>query len=137
VHTFAAYSDHTKVSASQLLFGTAINSDRGLFLPHLERPIQDQPLSAHISKMLHLQDEIMTTAREVLKNTDELHMASFPYKKPTEHLPDSYVLVKYRAGSAPTRLLYTYWKGPLKVTSNDRSEYLLLDLITSKNIPCF
>jgi hypothetical protein len=36
-----------------------------------------------MSKMLHLQDEIMTTAREVLKNTDELHMASFPNKKPT------------------------------------------------------
>jgi hypothetical protein len=72
----AAYSDHTKVSASQLLFGNAINLDRGLFLPPLERPLQDQSLSAHMSKMLHLQDEIMTTAREVLKNTDELHMAS-------------------------------------------------------------
>jgi hypothetical protein len=30
-----------------------------------------------MSKMLHLQDEIMTTAREVLKNADELQMASF------------------------------------------------------------
>jgi hypothetical protein len=47
-----------------------------------------------MSKMLHLQDEIMTTAREVLKNTDD--MASFPNKKPTEYLPDFYVLVKYR-----------------------------------------
>ena len=28
----AAYSDSTKVSASQLLFGNAINLDRGLFL---------------------------------------------------------------------------------------------------------
>jgi hypothetical protein len=63
----AAYSDHTKVSSSQLLFGNAINLDRGLFL----LPLQDQPLSAHMSKMLHIQDEIMTTAREVLKNTDE------------------------------------------------------------------
>jgi hypothetical protein len=37
----------------------------------MERPLQDQPLSAHMPKMLHLQDEIMTTAREVLKNTDD------------------------------------------------------------------
>jgi hypothetical protein len=29
----SAFSDHTKVSASQLLFGNAINLDRGLFLP--------------------------------------------------------------------------------------------------------
>jgi transposase InsO family protein len=115
----AAYSDHTKVSASQLLFG---NLDRGSFLPPLERPIQDQPLSAHMSKLLHLQDEIMTTAREVLKNTDELHMASFPNKKPTEYLPDSYVLVKCRTGSTPTRL-HTYWKGLLKVISNVQSTY--------------
>jgi hypothetical protein len=78
----AAYSDHTKFSASLslLLFGNAINLDRGLFLPPLERPLQDQSLSVHMSKMLHLQDEIMTSACEVLKYIDELHMASFPNK---------------------------------------------------------
>jgi hypothetical protein len=53
---------------------------------------------------------------------------------PTEHLPDSYFLVRYRTGSTPTRL-HTYWKEPLKVISNNRSEYLLLDLITSKIKP--
>jgi transposase InsO family protein len=130
----AAYSDHTKVSASQLLFGNAINLDRGLFLPVLERPIQEQPLSTTVSKMLRLQDEVMNTAREVLKLTDDLHMASFPNKKPTEHLPNSFVLVKYRSGSAPTRL-HTFWKGPLQVISNTGSEYLLLDLITHKTKP--
>ncbi len=76
----AAYKDLTKVLASQLLFGNAINLDRGLFLPPLERPLQDQSLSVHMSKMLHLQDEIMTSACEVLKYIDELHMASFPNK---------------------------------------------------------
>jgi hypothetical protein len=78
-----------------------INLDRGLFLPPLERPLQGQPQSAHMSKMLHLQDEIMTKARGVLKNTDELHMASFPNKQPTEYLPDNFVILKYRTGSAP------------------------------------
>jgi hypothetical protein len=100
----------------------------------LERPIQDQPLSATVSKMLHLQDEVMKTAREVLKITDDLHLASFPNRKPTEHLPNAYVLVKYRSGSAPTRL-HTSWKGPLQVVSNIGSEYLLLDLITHKVKP--
>jgi hypothetical protein len=127
----AAFRDHTKVSASQLLFGNVINLDRRLFLPPLERPIQDQPLSTTVSKMLRLQDEVMKTAREVLRNTDHLHMASFPNRKPIEHVPDSYVLVKYRLGSVPTRL-HTSWKGPLQVISNTGSEYLLLDLITHK-----
>jgi hypothetical protein len=35
--------------------------------------------------MLHLQDEVMHTKREVLKITDDLHLASFPNRKPTEH----------------------------------------------------
>ena len=129
----AAFSDHTKVSASQLLFGNAINLDRGLFLPPQERPIRDQPLSATVSKMLRLQDEVMSTARAILKTSDDQHMASFP-NRPTEHLPDSYVLVKYRSGSAPTRL-HTAWKGPLQVVGNTGSEYSLLDLITHKVKP--
>ena len=51
--------------------------------------------------------------------------------KPTQFQHGSYVLVKYRQGSAPTRL-HTQWKGPLKVLNNDKSEYLLYDLITNK-----
>jgi transposase InsO family protein len=129
----AAYSDHTKISASQLLFGNALNLDRGLFLPSAERPELQLPLSDHVSTMLRLQDEIMSKAREVLKTSDEGHMAQFP-KKPTQHLPDAYVLVKYRKSNPPTRL-HTYWKGPLRVISNEQSEYLLYDLITNKAKP--
>jgi hypothetical protein len=86
-------SDHTKISASQMLFGNALNLDRGLFLPPVERPDLEVPLSDHISKMLRLQDEIMIKAREVLKTLDEGHMALFP-EKPTQYQADSYVLVK-------------------------------------------
>ena len=130
----AAYSDHTKLSASQLLFGNAINLDRGLFLPPLERPSEGQPLSVHMSKLLQFQDDVMTKARDIFKQSDDLHMASFPKIKPTEFPHGSYVLVKYRQGSAPTRL-HTQWKGPLKVISNVLSEYLLFDLITNKEKP--
>jgi hypothetical protein len=122
------------IAASQLLFGNAINLNRGLFLPPLERPTQDQVLSVHDSKMLHLQDEIMSKAREVLRQSDELYMASYPNKKPTEYQPGSHVLFKYRKSSAPARL-HTFWKCPLKVFSNERSEYLLLDLVTDKKKP--
>ena len=51
--------------------------------------------------------------------------------KPTEFLIGTFVLVKYRTGAPPTRL-HTAWKGPLRVLSNDRSIYTLLDLITNK-----
>ena len=56
---------HTKLSASQLLFGNAINLDRGLFLPPLERPSEGQPLSVHMSKLLQFQDDVMTKARDI------------------------------------------------------------------------
>jgi hypothetical protein len=130
----AAYSDHTKVSAAQLLFGNAVNLDRGLFLPQIERPIQDGPLSVHMSQMLKFQDEVMTKARDIFTKSDDLHMASFQKLKPTEFPHGSHVLVKYRQGSAPTRL-HTKWRGPLKIISNDGSEYLLYDLITHKEKP--
>jgi len=84
--------------------------------------------------MLQFQDEVMAKAREIFKRTDDLHMASFPKLKPTEFPHGSYVLVKYRSGLPPTRL-HTAWKGPLKVVNNDKSEYILLDLITNKEKP--
>jgi hypothetical protein len=118
-----------------MLFGNAINLDRGLFLPPLERPAQGQPLSDHMSKMLQFQDEIVTKARSILKQSDHLHNASKSTVIKTAYLLGSYVLVKYRNSSdlyhAPTRL-HTFWKGPLRVISNVLSEYLLLDSITNK-----
>ena len=114
-----------------MLFGNALNLDRGIFLPPLERPVPDKPLSASASRMLRLQDEIMAKARDILRHSDDLHMALHATVVPTQFLPGSFVLVKYRTGAPPTRM-HTFWKGPLKVLSNDRSIYKLHDLITSK-----
>jgi hypothetical protein len=83
----SAYNGQAKVSAAQILFGNTIILDiildNGLFLPPVERLEQDTPLSVHMSHMLRFQDEVMTKARDVLKSTDELHMASFIKVKPT------------------------------------------------------
>jgi hypothetical protein len=89
----------------------------------VERLEQDTPLSVHMSQMLRFQDEVMTEARDVSKCTDELHMASFTKVKPTEFAHGSYVLVEYRTGQPSTRH-HTFWREPLKVGTNDQSEYL-------------
>jgi hypothetical protein len=132
------YSDRTNMSSSQMIFGNAINLDRGLFLPPLERPIQGKPLSDHMSKMIKFQDEVMTKARTILSDSDSLHNASKSNIIPTAYKPGTYVLVKYRKNTnlypAPTRL-HTYWKGLLEVISYKLSEHLLLDLITDKKKP--
>jgi hypothetical protein len=75
-----------------MLFGNAINSDRGLFLPPLERPAQGQPFSDHMSKMVQFQDEVMTKARSILQQSDDLHNTSKSTVIKTAYLPGSYVL---------------------------------------------
>ena len=50
----SAYSDHTKVSAAQMLFGNALNLDRSVFLPAFERPDSMQALSTTASNMLRI-----------------------------------------------------------------------------------
>jgi hypothetical protein len=113
------------MSSSQLLFGNAVNLDRSLFLPPVERPAQGQPLSAHISKILKFQDEVMEKSRTILKESDSKQTATASTKIFTTFLPGTYVLAKYRNSfalyPAPTRL-HTYWKGPLKVITNNLSE---------------
>jgi hypothetical protein len=42
--------------------------------------------------------------------------------------------VKYCTGKPPTRA-HTFWRGPLKVVANDKSEYLLHDLVQNKTKP--
>jgi hypothetical protein len=127
----STFSDHTKVSAAQMLFGKAITLNEGLFLTPIERPISDEPLSVHMSQLLSFQDEVMTKARDIFKESDDIHISSFHTLKPTAFLHGSHVLVKYRQGSAPTRL-HTQWKRPLKVITNTGSEYILFDLINDK-----
>ena len=134
----SAYSDHTKVSAAQMLFGNALNLDRSVFLPPFERPDSIQALSTTASNMLRIQDEIMSKARMILTRDDALHMALHAKDIPTQYIPGSFVLVKYRGGTKPPKpptRLHTFWKGPLRVISNDRSVYTLLDLITNKEKP--
>jgi hypothetical protein len=82
-----------------MLFGNAINLDRGLLLPPLERPAQGQPLSDHMSKMLQFQDEVMTKARSILQQSDDLYNASKSTVIKIAYLSGSYVLVEYRNSS--------------------------------------
>ena len=119
----ATFSNRTKLSASQLLFG------RGIFIPSPEIN-NEQPLSDYMGNLINLQNKLMNIARFNLKLIDNEHIVSYPAAR-TDFEPGSFVLVKYREGSAPTRL-HTNWKGPLRVVSGAHSQFLLLDLVTHK-----
>ena len=130
----SSYNSNLLCTPAELLFGNALNLDRGLFVTPAERNVSDltKPLSAHASKLLLLQDNITKLAKKSLQDSDDIRLGSYKdNSKKTEYLPDSYVLVKHRTGAPPTRL-HTSWKGPLRVVSYHQSHYVLWDLIKNK-----
>jgi hypothetical protein len=126
----ATFSDRTKLSSSQILFGNALNLDRGIFTAPTEISRETQPLSDYMIKLLAIQDNIMTIARNNIIFTDSMHLGTYPAPR-TDHAPGSFVLVKYREGAPPSRL-HTLWKGPLRVVKGSNSIFTILDLVTNK-----
>ena len=126
----SSFSDRTKLAPSQLLFGNALDLNRGIILPQRESLQGNQPLSEYMAKLVAMQESLILIARKNIVFTDAIHMGEYKPQR-TDHMPDSYVLVKYREGSAPSRL-HTPWKGPLRVISGKKSKFILLDLITNK-----
>jgi transposase InsO family protein len=127
----ATFSDRTKLSSSQLLFGNALNLDRGIFTPPSEISRDTQPLSDYMIKLLRIQDEIMKIARDNIIFTDSMHLGTYPALR-TDYAPGTFVLVKYREGAPPTRL-HTVLKGPLRVIGGKNPVFSLLNLITNKS----
>ena len=121
---------HSKLNASPatILFGNAVNLDRGILLPDDEQP-PTQSLSKATSKMLHMQFLAIKAAKKSLEQADSEHKASTPTEL-TEFASNSYVIAMQR--SAPETRLHTLWRGPFRVLSKTGSQYSLLDLITGK-----
>ena len=80
-----------------------------------------------MSQMLKMQDSLLKASAAELLRTDLLHVSIKQQRTHTEFPINSYVLVHYRLGSAPTRL-HTSWRGPMRVLSGSNSRYTLYDL---------
>jgi transposase InsO family protein len=85
-------------SSSQILCENALNVDRGIFTAPTEIARNTQPLLDYLVKLLAIQDNIMTIARNNIIFTDSMHLANYPAPR-TDHAPGSFVLVKYREGA--------------------------------------
>jgi hypothetical protein len=102
----ARFSDRTKLSSATILFGNAINLDRGIFAPPSEVSRDAQPLFKYMINLLAVQDNIITIARNNIIFTDSMQLGNYPPKR-TEYAPQSYVLVKYREGRPPLTTPYS------------------------------
>jgi hypothetical protein len=120
------------VSPSQIIFGNAIDLDRGLVRP---QEIEDDKIvyEKYITDMLQLQAETIRAAQACQKEQDQFHIAQRGGKEITEFPINSYVLVQYENDEhmAPSKL-HTKWRGPLQVVKNVGAIYTLRNLVTDK-----
>jgi hypothetical protein len=111
------------------VFGKALDLDRRIFVPKVERTEEHVPTSDYVKKLMNLQDDLLLIAKNNLASSDAIHMhENNNWHKKYED--DSYVCVQYHSGP-PTRE-HTLWRGPLKVISSKAQRYTLFDLVVKK-----
>ena len=132
--------DSTGVTPAQLLFGNAINLDRGVLfeLPstseHHEESVQNWQ-----HNMTKMQNLLIQSAKEHLDARNESHLSADPItngNNVTEFAPNTYVLVEqgsaFRKG--PDNKLLPFLKGPMRVVNKlpNSDIYTLQNLITMR-----
>jgi transposase InsO family protein len=125
----SSVSVRTGYAPSELVFGKALDLDRGIFIPQIERTRKDIPTTDYVKKLMKLQDSLLIIAKENLISADAIHMQE-NNKWRAEFENDSYVLVRYNA--APPTRVHTLWRGPLKVISSEAQHYTLYDLVVKR-----
>jgi hypothetical protein len=81
------------------------------------------------SELLSLQQQYITTAKEILQKSDAEHVSKNS-SQITEFAPNTFVLVQQH--TTPETRLHTLWRGPMKVIKSIKGQYTLLDLTNLK-----
>ena len=127
------------VSPAQLVFGNAIQLDRGLFFQQdndpLKIPTTTPSVKQYIDALMAQQVLVLRIAQETQMKKDSLTLANAATKgNKTEFPINSFVLLRYPAGLGdshrPPSKLHTRWQGPFKVSSFKGDEYVLQNLVT-------
>ena len=122
----------TKVSPAQIIYGNAIDLDRGIFLPNALSRHKQMQLSEWTSRMLKAQDDIIRIAREHQEEHD-IHHISMHTPERTEFPINSYVLAQYEnLEHKPPSKLHPHLKGPYQVVNYIGSIYTVRNLVTNK-----
>jgi transposase InsO family protein len=127
------YSDRTKISPADMLFGRAVDLDRGIFATFEETTLNSPvALSATTSKMLQLQKDLMQIHRMILIEGDEIRVAENSNDNFTVFSNHSYVLLEPVTG--PKGRLHTRRTGPYRVISSSNNNYVLENLVSKKQL---
>jgi len=125
------------VSPAQIMFGNAVNLDRGILTPNVLSADHDHSeMSGYVNGLVEAQRRAIEVATEVQGLKDSKHLGTVAKHPITEFAIGSYVTTSYPAGlkGGPPSKLMTHRKGPLLVVSKKGSFYELHDLIDKKSI---
>ena len=131
----ASVHHSTGVSPAQILFGNAVDLDRGLFIEQVPGDKPDIKLSKHMADLLKAQATIIEIAQNNLQNKDSIHLQTYSPER-TEFPINSYVLVEHRINTlrkGPKNKLLPYLRGPMRVINFVENKYTLQNLVTNKN----
>ena len=129
------------VSPAQLLFGNAIDLDRGMLYEDKYDPKkgeENRNLSEVVEKLLHQQAVVLNIARKHqadINTTNVMSRVTGEEVGLTEFDINSYVLVKYKNqafNNKPPSKLLLRWKGPMRVIDRAGSIYTLQNLATNQ-----
>ena len=126
------------VSPAQLLFGNAIDLDRGLLTPlDIDTFEHDVPtaIAAWADEMIKMQSELLLQAKETQEKRDTQNILKRTPMNITEFPIDSYVLIGYPKTShhsGPPTKFHANLKGPYQVVSKRGAVYTVRNLISNK-----
>ena len=125
------------VSPAQLLFGNAIDLDRGLFTPVEPMFASDVPtaVAQWSMEMLKMQSELLLQAKEIQEKRDAKNIARRTPENVTEFPINSYVLIGYPKSShhqGPPTKFHANLKGPMQVVDMQGAKYTVRNLVTKK-----
>ena len=126
----------TKVTPAELLYGNAIDLDRGIFLPNapLDAEGREIRLSEWAANMLQTQKNILEIATKLQKKRDLKRLIeehTFEINKPFEN--GEFVLVSYPntgMGRKPPTKLHPRLRGPYQVVNRREDTYTVRNLLT-------
>jgi hypothetical protein len=119
------------ISPSSIIFGNAIDLDRGMIAPHSD--IKNQEMSEYMENMLIAQRVIIEKSLQIQFETNKSSLEN-KFKK-MKNLPDiifekgSYVTVSYDDGKIPSKLILPR-KGPFRVLDHSDGKVHVQNLVT-------
>jgi hypothetical protein len=118
------------VAPSQLMFGNAINFDRGFVLP-AQAVFPDIKLSKWADKMIYIQNMLINNAIQNQYTKDSTHMISDNDTNVTQFAINSYVIVLHH--NKPPTKFHAPYRGPMKVINFSGNKYELHNSVTNKS----